>query len=281
MWRPPSISPRHGLEVAVAEAGTTRRSLRVDGGLVIDLSTMRAVDVDRDARSPARGRLDVARFRRGDPGLRPRHARRRRRLDGVAGSTLGGGIGHLTANRPDVRQPRRRRVVTQDGHRSCRRRRERRAALGAARRRRELRRRDTAGVPAARARRVVGGASRTAATVSARLCAASATLSQVLRATSAARPCSPSTSRWRRRSRRALLHGLGSGSRGAARLRSAPGSSTTACARIRSSTAARLRLAVRREPPLLEGALRPRAAGRADRRAARTHGRVRPAPVTC
>ena len=42
-------------------------------------------------------RRHLARLRCRDPAARPSHARRRGRLDGVTGLTLGGGIGHLTA----------------------------------------------------------------------------------------------------------------------------------------------------------------------------------------
>src|SRR5215216_7517571 len=72
-----------GLEVAVRGAGHNPAGhCALDGGLVIDLSLMRRVDVRGDARiARVRGRRDLARLRLGDAGLRPRHSRRRGRLD--------------------------------------------------------------------------------------------------------------------------------------------------------------------------------------------------------
>ena len=116
--------------------------------------------------------------------------------------------------------------------------------------------------------RVVGGCSCTAATAFATRFAASATSSPV-----AARPQLPGGARRRRGPdsrprRRAVLHRDRRRSDVRA-LRSMPGLVSDG---VRTHTfarpAARVRLRLRREPPLLEGPFRARAPGRADRRAA-------------
>ena len=75
----------------------------------------------------------------------------------------------------------------------------------------------------------------------------------------------------------AVLHGRGRGSRGAARAALGAGARRRRRARaFVPRPAARDRLGLRREPALLEGSLRARAPGRADRRAARAHRRAGP-----
>src|SRR5918992_3716425 len=88
-----------GLEIAVRGGGHNPAGHCVlDGGLVIDLSVLRRVDVDSDAR--------VARSEGGATWLDFDRATQAHGLatpggvvgsTGVAGLTLGGGIGHLTA----------------------------------------------------------------------------------------------------------------------------------------------------------------------------------------
>ena len=89
----------HALEVAVRGGGhNPARHCVYEGGLVIDLSLMRGVDVDSDARTAYAGGgarwldFDAATQRFGfvTPGGVVGST-------GVAGLTLGGGIGHLTA----------------------------------------------------------------------------------------------------------------------------------------------------------------------------------------
>ena len=245
---------------------------------------MRAVEVDPEARTArAAGRRDLARLRRGDPGARAR------RLPAAssarpasAASTLGGGIGHLTAQHGltcDNLLARRARDARR--RRCARGRREPRAPLGPARRRRQLRRRDALEFhlhPRRAGRRRAP-------------CATSATASRdvlrlfrdivaaLARATSTATRCSGSTRRVRRahdprpatRARPRDAEELRRAARGARPRRGRALASTLPRA------AAHVRPALRREPPLLEGPLRARAARRADRRAARAHRRARPA----
>ena len=136
----------HGLEVAVRGGGHNPAGHCVcDDGLVIDLTQMRAVDVDPDAR--------IARSEGGATWLDFDAATQAHGLvtpggvvgsTGVTGLTLGGGIGHLTAQlgltcdnllAAEV-------VTPDEGAVRAERRREHRAALGPARRRRQLRDRD-------------------------------------------------------------------------------------------------------------------------------------------
>ena len=72
--RPSRYARAEGLEVAVRGGGHNPAGHCIlDGGLVIDLSRMRRVDVDADPRiARAQGRVDLARLRHGHPGLRPR-----------------------------------------------------------------------------------------------------------------------------------------------------------------------------------------------------------------
>ena len=145
-----------GLEVAVRGGGHNPAGHCVcDGGIVIDLSLMRRVEVDEDAR--------IARAEGGATWLDFDAATQAFGLvtpggvvgsTGVAGLTLGGGIGHLTAQHgltcdnlvgAEVVTPNGAMVRASSD-------REPRAALGAAWRRRQLRRRDANGVPPASAR---------------------------------------------------------------------------------------------------------------------------------
>ena len=159
----------NGLEVAVRGGGHNPAGhCVVDDGIVIDLSQMRSVEVDADAR--------IARADGGSTWLDFDTATQSFGLvtpgevvgsTGVAGLTLSGGIGHLTSqhgltcdNLVRARSSLRRR-----GGRG-----RRRAALGAARRRRQLRRRHAIRLPAAPARRPGRGSSPSAEAACARGC---------------------------------------------------------------------------------------------------------------
>ena len=88
-----------GLEVSVRGGGhnVAGRAV-VDGALMIDLSPMRSVLVDPAARTArAQGGVPLARLQPRDRRARARHDRRRDLDHGVAGLTLGGGLGWLMA----------------------------------------------------------------------------------------------------------------------------------------------------------------------------------------
>ena len=88
-----------GLEIAVRGGGHNPAGHCVlDGGLVIDLSLMRRVDVDGEAGPPGPRRRHLARLRHGDAGLRPGHSGWRGGLHGVAGLRSAVEIGHLPRN---------------------------------------------------------------------------------------------------------------------------------------------------------------------------------------
>ena len=78
-----AFAQANDLEIAVRGGGHNPAGhCAVDDGLVIDLSRMRNVEVDPgERRRGLRGRRDLARLRRRDPGTRPGHSRRRGRLD--------------------------------------------------------------------------------------------------------------------------------------------------------------------------------------------------------
>ena len=255
-----------------------------DGGLVIDLSPMRQVDVDGDARiARADGGATWLDFDAatqafglvtpggvvGSTGVCGPHARRRHRPPDRAA-------------RPDLRQPRRRGARHAGRGRGPRERgRERRAPLGAARRGRQLRRGDATRVPPppARARRrrrarlPRGGRPRRPSPLPRRR-------RRARRATSAARRCSTvDESLEPALCRPPCYTGSDGDPRSCATLRSAPGLVEDG---VRAQTfldqQRMFDSAVRREPALLEGPLRARAAGRADRRAARARRRAGPPP---
>ena len=151
-----AFAREHELDVAVRGGGHNPAGhCVVEGGLVIDLSQLRSVEVDADARiARTEGGATWLDFDAATPGVRPRHTRRGRRLH----RRLRAGARRRyrppdRAVRSDVRQPRRggdRHSCR--GRHSCRPRRERGAALGAPRRRRQLRCGDAAGIPLAPAR---------------------------------------------------------------------------------------------------------------------------------
>ena len=77
----------HGLDIAVRGAAPTLPDTgAIDDGLVIDLSAMRRVRSMRLPGRHRRWRIDLARLRRGDAGVRSWSRPRRRRLDGRRGS---------------------------------------------------------------------------------------------------------------------------------------------------------------------------------------------------
>ena len=147
----------HGTEIAVRGGGHNAAGLGVwDGALVIDLSLLRSTTVspqDHTVRVDAGctwGDVDHATVAFGMATPSGFIA-----STGVAGLTLGGGIGYLTRQvRPHRRQPAVRRRGAggrdvRDGQRKL----EQRPVLGAARRRRELRRGHVVHVPLPRHRR--------------------------------------------------------------------------------------------------------------------------------
>ena len=229
-----AFAQEHDLEIAVRGGGHNPAGhCAVDDGLVIDLSRMRNVEVDPEARlAISEGGatwldFDAATQAHGlvTPGGVVGST-------GVTGLTLGGGIGHLTAqygltcdNLIAAE------LVTPAGEVvRAERRREPRAALGAARRGRQLRRRRPGSSSAStRSSGWSAGASTTRGTASAMRSA----LFRDVDAGAGERPELPGPAHGRRGPdpgprRRPLLHGPGRGPRGArARCARRRGSSTT------------------------------------------------------
>ena len=96
------------LAIAVRSGGHSLPGLSTcDDGVIIDLARMRGVTVDRRAPDrPLQRRRALGRARRRGPGRRPRVHRGTVSHTGVAGLTLGGGMGRLQRQaRPGDRLP--------------------------------------------------------------------------------------------------------------------------------------------------------------------------------
>ena len=278
----------NGLEVAVRGGGHNPAGHCVcDGGLVIDLTAMRRVEVDAGA--------SLARAEGGATWLDFDSATQAFGLvtpggivgsTGVAGLTLGGGIGHLTAQFGLTCDNLLAAELVTPGrlHGSGEPDRRRRAALGRPRRRRQLRRRHAPGVSPASTR----ARPRRSPDLPRRRGRRGAAPLPRPRGGRPARPQLPGTAGARRGSRadpgrHALVHGPGRGAGLAAGAAFAAGPDRRRGARaFVRQPAAPVQSPLRPGARLLEGPFRPRASRRTARRPPGADGRPRtPARASC